>query len=143
MSRTHWRLAVLLLLCCVSLGAAAKLRQRMQRSTEEAERGLTPAQAEDQRELAELWRKPAVKPVSTMQQVSQDGGTLSWRCALFSLKKRLRRGVSRAALIELGPPTWGKAALPKMPNNSRSGGSSLGREKSHAPSCVQTAPGSG
>lgn len=74
MSRTHWRLAVLLLLCCVSLGAAAILRQRMQRSTEEAERGLTPAQAEDQRELAELWRKPAVKPVSTVRQVYQYGG---------------------------------------------------------------------
>ena len=72
--RKRWRLAVLLLLCFLSLGAGLKLRQRMQRWTEESQLGLSAAQVEDRRELAELWRKPAATPVSTTQQVYQYGG---------------------------------------------------------------------
>ncbi|HEX4072236.1 MAG TPA: hypothetical protein VHX68_13745 [Planctomycetaceae bacterium] len=69
MSRTRWRLAVLLLLCFLSLGAAVKLRQSIQRWTEGAQPGLSAAQVEDRSELAALWRKGAVKPVSTRPQV--------------------------------------------------------------------------
>jgi hypothetical protein len=74
MSRTRWRVAVLLLLCFLSLGAAVKLRQSIQRWTEGAQPGLSAAQVEDRAELAALWRKAAVKPVSTRPQVFQYGG---------------------------------------------------------------------
>jgi WD40 repeat protein len=74
MSRTRWRLAVLMLWCVFSIGSAVALRQRMQGWTEEAQLGLSAAQVEDRQELAALSRKPAVKPVSSRQQVYQLGG---------------------------------------------------------------------
>jgi len=74
MSRTRRRLAVLLLLCVLSIGAAVTMRQWLRKWTEAAQLGLSPAEVEDRRELAELWRKPAVKPVSTIQQVYHFAG---------------------------------------------------------------------
>jgi WD40 repeat protein len=67
-------LAVLVLLCFLSIGGAVRLRQWIQRGTEEAQRGLNAAQAEDRLELAELRRQPAVKPVSTLPQLFEYGG---------------------------------------------------------------------
>jgi WD40 repeat protein len=74
MSRTRWRVAVLMVLCFLTIGAAVTLRQWLRRWTEAAQLGLSTAQVEDRLELAALWRKPAVKPVSTMQQVYELGG---------------------------------------------------------------------
>jgi WD40 repeat protein len=116
MSRTRRRVALLILFCFLAIGAAVGLRQWIQRWTEAAPLGLDPAEVEDRQELAALWRKPAIKPVSTTEHVHGHGDyVIDMR---FAADGRTLRSVGRDNTV----CTWDTATMKMLRRYSVPGG---------------------